>query len=352
MISTLTHLHIIYEHGEDLKPFSIAYIRDILPFTHTLNASVFQVTDSTSYSPADIIVAERGWKPGLNVQQAEQLVHQVHQDNASLIYTIDDNLLDLEYVSLPVRQAVIYFCRHADAILTSTEYLKNRLQHLNPHIFVLPNSLDEKLFTDNSQRLPVRRNTSSHLTIGFMGTYTHDADLMMVLQALRTVLRQHMDTVQLQIVGGVSDPGLIRLFQGLPVQVLHPDLNDVAYPNFIQWMKKNLAWDIGLAPLEDTPFNLCKSDIKFLDYSALGIPGIYSQVPSYESTIHHMENGYLVENTPAAWTEALELLLADIELRIRLAQNAQEYVFSQRTLQQCAHLWREAVLSIPKTGAV
>jgi glycosyltransferase involved in cell wall biosynthesis len=93
-------------------------------------------------------------------------------------------------------------------------------------------------------------------------------------------------------------------------------------------------------------FNRCKSDIKFLDYSALGFPGIYSRVPAYEGTVRHLETGYLVENTPSAWAEALDELLSNNDLRTQLALNAQEYVFSSRTLLQGAIRWREAIFSI------
>ncbi len=350
----MPHIHIIYEHGDDLQPFGIAYIRDILPLTHPANASAFQVTQGRDFSPADIIIVERAWKPGLTLQQAEQLVQQVRRSSPPggkksppcLVYSIDDNLLDLEVVPLPVRQAVRYFCRHADGILVSTEYLKQRLQPLNPHIFVLPNTLDERLFTVHDQPLPAEHAPGERLTIGFMGTFTHDADLMMAVQALRTVLRNHLNTLQLQLVGGIADHGLLRLFQGLPIQVQHPSAAAAAYPSFMPWMQKNFTWDIGIAPLEDTEFNRSKSDIKFLDYSALGIPGIYSRVPAYTGTVRHLETGWLVENTPAAWVEALETLLADADLRARLARDAQAYVFSQRTLQHGAHLWREAILNI------
>jgi glycosyltransferase involved in cell wall biosynthesis len=350
----MQHIHIIYEHGEDLKPFGVAYIRDILPLTHPANASAFQVTQGRDYSPADIILVERAWKPDLTLKQAEELVEQIRQSPGSagkksppcLIYSIDDNLLDLEAVPLPTRQAVRYFCRHADGILVSTEYLRDRLQRLNPRIFVLPNALDERLFSDPGERLPVGHKPGERLTIGFMGTFTHDADLMMALQALRTVLRHHLDAVQLQLVGGIANPGLLRLFQGLPVQVLNPSPADAAYPNFIPWMQKNFHWDIGIAPLENTTFTRSKSDIKFLDYSALGVPGIYSQVPSYSGTVRHLETGWLVESTPAAWVDALETMISNRALRTRLARHAQEYVFSQRTLQHCAHLWREAILAL------
>jgi processive 1,2-diacylglycerol beta-glucosyltransferase len=343
----MLRIHIIFEHGEDLKPFGVAYIRDILPLTHPTNSESFQVTQGIGYSSsADVCIVERSWKPNITLPEAEQLVHHIRKGGARLVYSIDDNLLDLETVPLQARSVVRYFCRAADGILVSTEYLKERLHQFNSHIYVLPNTLDERLFTENSNRLPIGRNADARKIIGFMGTFTHDADLMMVLQPLRKILRKQTDSIQFELVGGFSTQTVVRSFQGLPLQVMKPDPIDMSYPNFIPWMKKNLSWDVGIAPLENTFFNRCKSDIKFLDYSALGIPGIYSRVPSYEGTVHHLDTGYLVENTPSAWTEALDDLLRNDDLRNRLALNAQEYVFSKRTLLHGAIRWREAIFSI------
>jgi glycosyltransferase involved in cell wall biosynthesis len=343
----MLRIHIIFEHGIDLKPFGVAYIRDILPLTHPANAEAFQVTHGTGYSSsADVFIIERTWKPNITLPEAEKLVHQIRKDGARLVYSIDDNLLDLETVPLPARSVVRYFCHAADGILVSTESLKDRLHQFNSHIYVLPNTLDERLFTENGKQLPAGRKTGARKTIGFMGTFTHDADLMMVLQALRKILRRHIDSVLFQLVGGFSSQTVVRSFQGLPLRVIEPNPLDMAYPNFIPWMMKNLSWDVGIAPLENTIFNRCKSDIKFLDYSALGISGIYSRVPTYEGTVRHLETGYLVENTASAWTEALDELLSNNDLRTQLALNAQEYVFSKRTLLHGAIHWREAIFSI------
>ena len=340
------HVHVVYEHGPDLKPFGIAHIRDILPLSHPTNADAFEVTYSTDYARADVVIVERMWKPGVTVEQAAQIAQKVRQDKAVLIYSIDDNLLDLAGIPTEARMVVRYFCRAADAILVSTEYLHQRLKHLNPQIFVLPNAVDEQLFMQTGAPLQPGRNTTKSQVIGFMGTLTHDADLMMALQALRKTLRKHIGRLELQLIGAVSNHTVIAAFQGLPVRLLQIEPKDVAYLNFVPWMKKNLLWDIGIAPLENTRFTRGKSDIKFLDYSALGIPGIYSRVPCYEPTVKHLENGALVDNTPAAWTEALEMLLEDHKLRMQLASAAQDYVFSTRTLQHCAKGWREAILSL------
>jgi glycosyltransferase involved in cell wall biosynthesis len=111
-------------------------------------------------------------------------------------------------------------------------------------------------------------------------------------------------------------------------------------------MSSNIYWDIAIAPLEDNSFTRCKSDIKFLDYSALGIAGIYSRVAPYEKTVRHLETGYLANNSTEDWVKALDLLLKDDSLRQKLARRAKEYVLSARMLKQCAKNWHKAILSI------
>ncbi|MFV2044530.1 MAG: glycosyltransferase, partial [Anaerolineales bacterium] len=108
----------------------------------------------------------------------------------------------------------------------------------------------------------------------------------------------------------------------------------------------NLKWDLAIAPLEDTLFNRYKSDIKFLDYSALGIATLCSRVRAYDGSVRHQVTGYLAENDPQAWYEGLEHMLQDDEGRVGMASQAQEYVFSERTLQRRASEWWEAMKTI------
>ncbi len=111
-------------------------------------------------------------------------------------------------------------------------------------------------------------------------------------------------------------------------------------------MIRNIYWDLAIAPLVDNHFSRHKSDLKFLDYSALRIPGIYSRMPVYETSVNHLENGYLASNTPDAWIEALEFLIGDPSLGKDLANNAQQYIFSQRTLEHRATDWQNAILEL------
>lgn len=350
------HVHILYQHGPDGRPYGCSYIRLVQPLTHPLNRGAFRVTHGTNYAGADVVILERTWKSGMTPAIAGALVDRVRKDRALLVYTIDDNLLDLgEVVQLSDHRmattaecmAVRYLVRQADGVIVSTECLKDRLARMSAKIAVVPNALDERLFVHRRDESRAARTRHDQTIVGFMGTFTHDADIMLILQPLREVIRRYRGRLEFQIVGGVADRATLQPFEGLPVRVLDVG-RESEYPSFVRWMIEHLAWDLAIAPLEDNVFNRCKSDIKFLDYSALGIPGIYSRVPAYERTVRHLETGYLADNTPEAWLGGLERLLADEALRERLSMQAERYVRSHRMLEQCALAWQDAILAFDR----
>jgi len=349
-------VHVLYEHSADKTPYGVSYIRLLLPLSHPTVINALKISQGTEIpkSRVDVVIVERLWRPDITLNLAEQLIESVRRQKARLIYSIDDNLLDLEpdevmpgFPSLEQKMVVRLFTREANGVLVATERLKERLARLNQNIIVIPNALDERLFI---KREKIDRKKSHYpkgkkKIIGYMGTFTHDADLMMILQSLRTILRKHSD-VELEIIGGIADQATAQtLFSGLPVRFVNVR-KYAEYPRFMRWMAENVRWDLALAPLEDNRFTRCKSDIKFLDYSILGIAGLYSRVPAYENTVRHLETGYLVDNSVKAWTEALEYLMTNQYLRDKLAKKAQEYVYSERILKHCAKKWVNALTSL------
>jgi glycosyltransferase involved in cell wall biosynthesis len=99
------------------------------------------------------------------------------------------------------------------------------------------------------------------------------------------------------------------------------DLGIVDYTQFATYFSRQEC-DIFIAPLQDNLFNRCKSWIKFLEYSALAVPGVYSRIAPYEHIIRHGENGYLASD-PDEWEEHLIRLIEDPALRRQLGLAAQ-----------------------------
>ncbi len=102
--------------------------------------------------------------------------------------------------------------------------------------------------------------------------------------------------------------------------------------NYNDYMRHMLNSDIVLMPLEDTPQNQCKSDIKFIEAGICGTAAIASPVV-YEKTIKHGETG-LIAHSAAEWEAGLEKLITDHTFRRTLAGNAQTYARENRMLMQ------------------
>ena len=121
-------LHILFEHSIDLRPHGSGHIRLLRPLSHPANEGAFKMSWGLTYQAADVLIVERVWQPGMTLRAAEEIVERVRTDKTCLIYTIDDNLLDLR-VEGPVRfgftpeemMVVRYFAREADGLIVSTE---------------------------------------------------------------------------------------------------------------------------------------------------------------------------------------------------------------------------------------
>lgn len=343
-------VHVLYEYGPDLRPHGSAFIRLLRPLTHPALSSNLEVTHGLRYEgqKVDAVIVDRFWQPRITLALAEGLVRGVRQAGAQLIYALDDNFLDLpaegpNALSEATRQVVQFFLSEANGVWVTTRILRERLGDLNRHVVVIPHALDERLLVGGGLSPVGSPFGPKPKVIGYMGTFTHDEDLMMVLPALQAVAQRHRGEIEFQLVGVVGQPDTIQALQTLPVRMLAPRPGETEYPLFMLWFSSRLHWDIGISPLKDSPFTQCKSDIKYLDYSAIGAAGIYSRVPAYTSSVRHLETGWLAENTVEAWVEALETSLADDALRQQLGYNATRYLYTQRILAWRAHAWLEAL---------
>lgn len=353
--STQAHprVHILYEYGPDLRPHSSPFLRLIRPFSHPLVQAQIDTTFSLDYNnePSDFVIIDRLWRRDVSLQLVQDLVNRIRLRGARVIYSLDDNYLDLIYDrnTWPTRETlsvVIFLLRQADAVLVTTPSLRQRLLEYNKNIYVIPNSLDERLLVIRPPIIKTSIDNQHRLVIGYMGTFTHDEDFKMVLPALHSLHQRHPGRIEIQVVGVVDKDETKKELQALPVRYVYPTLEEHEYPLFMLWFTGHVHWDVAISPLINTPFNDCKSDIKFLDYASIGAAGIYSRSPAYSNSVQQRQTGLIVDNTPQAWEEALEGLLLDSELRLKIAECASRYLYQERILAHRAVDWVELIKSL------
>jgi O-antigen biosynthesis protein len=262
------------------------------------------------------------------------VIREARRLRKPILIDLDDWLLDVPannpdadfFRTRPRREIVHTALRAATAVTVSTHCLADWCTVLGLRTHVLPNAIDADQF-----KLPPRHD--DRLVVAFCGTATHSDDLSLVARPLYDVLRQHKGRVRVVAVGCP-----IPELQGMDGYEHHASVPAGKYPSLLS----RLCIDIGLAPLHDTTFNRAKSDIKYLEYSAVGAVTIASAVTPYLSSIRE-ERGMLVQpNNMEGWSRAINLAVGDSPLRHRLGAAARDWVRRERSIQATAGRW-EAV---------
>ncbi len=344
-------LHVVYEHGPDLAPFGAAELRLLRPLTHPAIRPHLEVSFGRNYDgrPVDAVIIDRLISPRLPAALLDALLDRIRASGARLIHAMDDDFLDLaldrpRWAGSGQVRSLHHLLRAAGAFLLTTEPLSRRLAAFPVDRVVVPNALDERLLDLAPIPLgPDAVDLDRPLTLGYMGTFTHADDLAMILPALRALHARQPGRFTLELVG-VADPAAAESLLGdLPWRIVEVPQGASTYAAFLPWFTRSLRWDIALAPLADSPFTRCKSDLKHLDYAALGAAGIYSHVPAYSGTVRQAETGWLAPNHPLAWEAGLERLMADAPLRARIAKAARDYLLGERTVGALAPRWLDAL---------
>lgn len=290
-------------------------------------------------SEADLVVIQRDF-PRMG-PPFEQVLERARRAAKPVIYEVDDLLLDLpsdhshrqdyEGVLLPILRTLI----EADAVTVSTPTLAETLRPFNAHIYTLPNLFNDDLW---SLRPPAEQTTAAEsepIVIGYMGGETHRLDLEEITPVLSHLLQRYAQRLRLRFWGGRPPEALLSL-----PQVEWIPFNQDDYPAFARFFSAQHC-HLLIAPLRDNLFNRCKSAIKFLEYCALGAPGVYARLPMYQQVIRHGENG-LLAGDPAEWETCLAQLIESPALRRQMAQNAQQTVRERWLLSQNSQLWLNA----------
>lgn len=291
------------------------------------------------------LIIHRGIRKRCQVYNS--LVTAARQAGKPVIYDVDDLLVNVpeEHPDFSIYQSralgALKVLTDADLVVASTPNLADHLLALHQHVTVIPNQLPARIWspvTSGGERRSLKR-CDGPVTIGYIGTPTHTPDLQSIEESLLTVLDRHAGHVRLLTVGLAPSHGLRRhpaVEQRTPPRDARKN-----YTAFAQYAA-HLPIDIGIAPLLDTTFNQCKSDIKFQEYATLGIPGIYSDLPPYRDSVADGQTGLLAGDA-ADWTTAMTRLIKSSALRTRLTEAAMQEITSARPPRPDETTWNEAL---------
>jgi 2-polyprenyl-3-methyl-5-hydroxy-6-metoxy-1,4-benzoquinol methylase/glycosyltransferase involved in cell wall biosynthesis len=198
-----------------------------------------------------------------------------------------------------------YAYRAVHAVTVSSQHLANMLGSWNSHVKVFPNAIMSLPFKpmqeSKNQKLPMRV---------FFGALNRKPDWQPIMSAIYEAADELQGKIEFVVVHDKE------FFDALPpncLKTFHPTLDHVNYMEVLS------ACDVALLPLNDTPFNQCKSDIKLIECAAAGVAVICSKVVYAEDSRHELFARFATN--PQDWGNAL----------LHLAKNPKD-------LMQCQNL--------------
>lgn len=253
--------------------------------------------------------------------------------NAKLVYDTDDaTYLRPSFTPRTPFQRLRRFDKvgevvaHARWVSAATEPIAAWARRYNPSVSVVPMSVDLAEYERARAAAAATGSTrgAGPLVIGWAGTPAGLGYLEAIAPVLRGLAARH-DIV-------------IRVISGGQRRVCLPGLRVEHRPWRASTGLTDMAcFDIGVVPLDDTPFEQAKFPFKLLQYLALGVPSVSARVGTAAALIRDGEDGLLASSADE-WRAGLEALIVDPSLRGRLAAAGRETVAASFTLERVGPL--------------
>lgn len=294
----------------------------------------------------DIIIIQRRygrrWKAMVKAWQAKGI---------KVVFEIDDMYENIPMANLDPRyramcsrettKAVGEMLDTVDMITVSTPELGSWVKRFtNKKIVWLKNTIDFNMWKS------LKKDSSDEVMIGYAASQQHNIDFNVLGGALHEICKVYRDKVSLGLMGFMAKD-LWNLEEVYDIGVYYKaGVPFLEYPDTLA----HLGFDIGLAPLKDCPFNRAKSELKYLEYSALKIPTVASAIAPYIRAIGSGDNGrgLLVDNKSRKWKTTIKKLLDNPELRKDMGEKAYEYVFKNYNIDTYVDKWLNVYDSLMK----
>ena len=313
---------------------SSTYIRVLAPLLNPAmpraEISATGVNDILGADESDVCIVVRSGIDDAEV--ADTLIERLRRSGTELIVDLDDAFrlvaeTDPWFAKLSARSAVIdRLLSAADQCWFSTERLAEAYGDIARRAEVAPNNLDPRLWRGAGPLPPIAPPSTGALKFLCMGSRRHAEDFDLLLPALDRLSQTAPGAFHVTVIGMAP-----RIPERPWLEHRFPPSDATPYVPFVAWLRRQGPFHVGLAPLRDTALNACKSDIKFLDYSALGLLSVLSDVPAYHGDAKTKGLALFSSNIIESWHDALHSLIHDRPNRA-LAEAATNYAWRERSL--------------------
>lgn len=236
-----------------------------------------------------------------------KLAKKIVYDIDDLVFLKNDRAEPWYALLLKGRQKPAFLMKHANHVITCTPFLDNYVRQFNQNTTDISSTIN----TDTYQ--PVNRYANDTIiTLGWSGSHSTVRMLKTILPVF-TELKKKIH-FKLLIMGSTNFENI----EGVDIET-----TEWSEEKEIETLQR---MDIGLYPLPlDEEWVKGKSGLKALQYMALGIPTIASNLGCNDRVIENGVSGFLV-TTHEEWVEKILLLANDPGLREQMGKAARHRV--------------------------
>jgi len=286
------------------------------------------------YERFDTVIAYQLTQPAAS----EQWERLAQLGNTRMVFDIDDAMWAPDwapfqrYYTPDVLARLYRNASIAHVVTTSSHLIADHMRRYNRNVHFVPYTMPAYLL-DIVQRGP----TMPRRSMGFAGSASHETDITPRLRA-----------DMLRFLG--RNPCWDWHFWGRDRRELEgwPAGRVQTYPwtDRRQQYYRSLQMDACAAPMKVTTFNRCKSALRFIENSAMGICSIIEDLDPYIGYLDHGRNGYLVGPRGFRnWPTALDYVAQHPVERHAMANQARRDAAGWTTEQQIT-MWINAWNSV------
>lgn len=228
-----------------------------------------------------------------------------------------------------LKKKIIKVIKNATAITAGNQYLYNYASNWNKNINIIPTVVDlSKYIHIEADKNP------DFFVIGWIGSPSSSKYLLNLAGVFQKLEK---DKFRLKFIG--FDQRLKKQFKGIEVE-------------WIEWsehseVKEIKSFDVGIMPLEKSPWEMGKCGFKLIQYMACGIPVIASPVGVNNEIVMHGKNGFLAE-TADDWYNSFLNLYKDKELCAQMGVEGIKTVSEKYSLEKTYPGYLDIITSLTK----
>lgn len=238
--------------------------------------------------------------------------------------------------------------KKAVGMTVSTKQLAREYFPYNNNIFVIPNYLDKEKWD-----VPITKRNDDKIRIGWAGGNAHADDLKMISKVIQKIVKEYKGKVVFETMGMTANElnGVFPMkatpsescsscgFEGTMHHFPGEDIEN--YPLVLA----TRGWDIALAPVISNSFGNCKSNLKLMEYSALGIPVVASPIIPYKEASSEGANVIFAE-TFEEWYNAIKDLIENPDKRSIIARENKEWMekyWIQNNVEKIYEIYKQVI---------